>query len=288
MDFTIRRAEESDYNGIIDIINKVLGPNDFIRLQLLNWIRNSDLNYPLIAQEQEFLEYAAFNNIKKIGNYAWLEGLRVAPKFRKQKLALHMTEKSLIAPIIKDVKWVGYATGNENFPMLKIADSLGFSNIGKQIVFYKKFSLHDKNSDFNNINNITIDDKNLFYKLINKRYNSQIFTSFFKIPINEQGKEFFSKIPVYETKMSYLLYEKDHGETTNQRGIFTVFLKNKLSVDQLFQEFSLLETSKLIKQYEAFSFALPLQDIDYNEKLMQSAEEEKYQIHVLTFFEKKL
>ena len=291
MDFIIRRAEKSDYDGIIDIISKVFGPNDFIQLQISKWINESDLNYPLIAQEKESHEYASFNNIKIIGDYAWLEGLRVVPKFRRQKLALQMTEKSLIAPILKYVNRIGYATGNENFPMHKVANSLGFSNIGKQIVFFKKFSLDDKKDEESYINYNGIKDKNLFYALINKKYNSQIFTSFFKIPNNEKGKDLFSKIPVYESDVSYLLYEKDHGETTNQRGIFTVFLKNNLSINQLFQELTLLESSKFVKQYEAFSFAIPfvdIVDIDNQNILLTKSKEQNFQIHILKFFEKKL
>ncbi len=262
------------------------GPNEFISNQLEFWIKNKIKFDPLVAIETQSEEYVGFNNTIKIGNSLWLEGLRVALKFRNNQVATKLIEKSLSLLSNTTFQTIGFATRNNNYPMLKLANKLQFVTNNEQIVFIKR-----NNENFLDKTNLIQDIKKIanreeFYNKISQKNNHQIFTSFFKVPANTEGKQIFLNIEIFESQNCYLLYEKNHNEATKKRGIFTVYLKYPLAYDILLDELKKLGHTKILSQYPSYSFALNKTELAFNDNLIQTAEEYNFEVHILRFFEK--
>ena len=288
MDFELRPATKEDYSGLLSIVEEVWGLDDFITGLFRGWITNTSENYPIIVSEKASGEYVAIGNIKKIGDYAWLEGLRIRPKFRGQKLANKMTEELINAPIIlKECSKVGYATGNENYAMHNVAKSFGFEPLGQQMVLKKVFTEEQLEKNKKNILFPSEDKKN-FHAFIKEKYPTGLFTSFSKIPENEVGKNLLEKTPVYESTKSFLLYEKYHNERTATRGIFTIYLKKDFSFETLLNEIQFYEPLVLSEGFKVCSFSTPVEKSKIDSLMDYCKNLAGFESHFLVFFEKKM
>lgn len=288
MKFQITRAQLKNIDGIVNIVNKDTGPNEFIKNHLKEWIAHKDQFYPLVAIEEQKKAYAGFCNTLIFKDYLWLEGLRVDVKYRNNQLATQLIKKSYEPQGIKNYSSIGFTTRIDNDPMNKIAEKLIFKNRGQQIVFLKRRNEKQTLKQHTKENYITFNTGNNFYAKLQPRYNGELYTSFFKISPNELGEKFFSAIPGVETPVYYALYEKDHAETDNQRGIFTLYLKKHMIVEKVFELISELEELELVRNYPSYSFAIPATDIEITDNINSMAKERGFEIHILNFYEKEL
>ena len=68
MNHKIRQATINDYVGINKIIQNVYGADDFISNQIMDWINNTDFNFPVVALDENSSEYLGFMNNRILGN----------------------------------------------------------------------------------------------------------------------------------------------------------------------------------------------------------------------------
>ncbi len=287
MSYEIKKATIKDNNGINKIIQDVYGPDDFIHNQIMIWLEDTKNFYPLVAIDSKSQNYMGFTNNRILGDYLWIEGLRVAPNYRNKNLATELIKHSISYSLRNRKKIIGYATGDGNTPMHKIGLELGFSLIGEQYVINKR--LLTDNPDKKDIKSYqTIIDKGQFYDLLMNKYNNQIYVAFFKIPDNHEGGKMLDNIPIFETENYYFLHEIIHGEATRSRGIFTIFLKKSLEPDKIIEELHLIEEYAQPYNYERLTIALMKKEIKNEEIFDQMLKQENYDRHTLHFFEKKL
>jgi hypothetical protein len=286
MNFIIRKAKIGDTLGVIHIVKQVWGEDDFVSDQFITWIKNPKENYTLVALERDSKEYCAIGNIKKMANTVWLEGLRIVPKFRGYKLATKMTENLIQAPFVhtSDIKLIGFATGKENLPMHKVAEKFNFNVVGEQVVLYKE---KNKESElFIDLNNYKkVSNISELYEKLNLKYKNNILTSFFKLPNNDIGWQIFQKMQIFESNLGLLIFEQQHNETTEKRGIFTFFPEKKISTEKLFTELKVFESLDVVKRFNNYSFSIPVQDLDYEQVKNYNS---SFEFHALTFFEKMI
>lgn len=282
MEYRIKKATIDDFDGISSIIQDVYGSNDFISHQIKDWINNTSLNYPIVALDNK--NYIGFANNRILGDYLWIEGLRVSPNYRKMNVGTELIKHSITYCLNNNKNVIGFATGNGNTAMHKIAGKLGFDLIGKQVVINNRApnNKRDLSSSYK-----PITDKRKFYDLVKNKYNNQIYTAFFKIPNNIQGKDLLDTIPIYETKNYYFLHEIEHGEATQTRGIFTIFLKDILDSEQFIEELVILEDYARPYHYKRLTISITKNDIIRELIFDQILIKKNYDKHILHFFEKK-
>lgn len=288
MKFHITRAQVQDLEGIVSITTKDTGPNEFIKNHLKEWIEQKEQFYPLMAKEEQTKDYAGFCNTIKFKDYLWVEGLRVDTTYRNNGLATQLIQKSYAPREMKGYSAIGFTTRTDNGPMNSIAKKLAFKMRGQQIVFLKRRIEHKSLKQTTKEQLSVFNKNNNFYARLQHRYHSELYTSFFKIPPNKSGEELFSAIPGVERPEYYALYEKEHAETSAQRGIFTLYGKKKMSAGKVFEVITELEELEVVRNYPSYSFALLGQDIEITDEMYQIAQKRGFEIHLLNFYEKKL
>lgn len=121
----IRPLTRADERRVREIVRAIWGSDDYIPEVFARWVREGDFFGAEVRGKLVGMGKLSLLSPTE----AWLEGLRVAPRWRRRGIARALISVRLRRAADRGARIVRFSTGNDNEPMHRLAASLGFRRL---------------------------------------------------------------------------------------------------------------------------------------------------------------
>jgi ribosomal protein S18 acetylase RimI-like enzyme len=124
MDLVIRRAEPRDKRGVRDAVRTLWNGHDRVPRLFDEWVTHRGGPFFVAESRGRIVGMGRLTTLSP--REAWLEGGRVAPRYRRRGIATALVAHRLVEAKEQGFKVVRFSTASDNVPMHRIARQFGF------------------------------------------------------------------------------------------------------------------------------------------------------------------
>lgn len=227
--YIIRNADESDQIQIDELCKFIWEGQDYVPYVFPTWIKDKEHNHPMVCVTNDN-KIVGVGNIRKTGDQGWLEGIRTHSDYRGQGIAKMLLQKLQHPSFESELKYIRYMTGVNNTAMHKLANDYDYQPLYQvtEIMFVFDISSSSKNTNYAEIKLSYEDITELFHIY---KYNDQIPLSFFVIPFNAEGIQWFKeKNKFWKIDDLLIVDEYQHVEKTDETYFFSLITRTPLTM----------------------------------------------------------
>lgn len=129
MDLVIRRARASDKRGVVSAVRTLWGGNDRIPDLFNSWVTHRTGPFFVAESAGRVVGMGKLSVVSP--TEAWLEGGRVAPRWRRKGIATALIAHRIAYARDRGFRVLRFSTASDNTPIHRAARTFGFKLIGR-------------------------------------------------------------------------------------------------------------------------------------------------------------